>query len=102
MFGDVEFVMYAVNSSVPQRSVLGPLAFVAYTEDVIEIMHQYQLRHHIYTNDMRMYAHSTLKDVHIMLLQLQNCITDVSECCVHHVAPHLEFTPSSYSHCFIV
>ena len=47
MFGDVESVMYAVNSSVSQGSVLGPLEFVAYTEDVVEIMCQHQLRHHI-------------------------------------------------------
>ena len=25
MFGDVEYVMYAVNSSVPQGTVLGPI-----------------------------------------------------------------------------
>jgi len=81
MFGDVESVMYAVNSIVPQRSVLGPLEFVAYTVDVVEIMHQYQLRHHIYTDDMQLYAHSTITDVHGLLLQLQHCITDVHEWC---------------------
>ena len=81
MFGNVESVLYAVNSSVPQGSVLGPLEFVAYTEDVVDIMHQHQLRHHIYADDMQLYAHSTLKDVHSMLLQLQNCIIDVREWC---------------------
>jgi len=62
MFGDAQSMMYAVNSSVPQGSVLGPLEFVAY---VVEIMHQYQLRHHIDADDMQLYAHSTFKDVHI-------------------------------------
>ena len=38
MFDDVESVMYAVNSSVPHGSVLGPLEFVAYTENIVEIM----------------------------------------------------------------
>jgi len=52
MFGDVESVMYAVNSSVPQGSVLGPLEFVAYTEDVVEIMHQYQLRHQCFGQEV--------------------------------------------------
>ena len=78
MFGNVESVLYAVNSSVPQGSVLGPLEFVAYTEDVVDIMH---LHHHIYSDDMQLYAHSTLKDVHSLLLQLQNCITEVREWC---------------------
>jgi len=41
MFGDVESAMYAVNSNVPQWSVLGPLELVAFTEDVVEIMHKY-------------------------------------------------------------
>jgi len=81
MFDNVESVMYAVNSSVPQGSVLGPLEFVAYTEDVVEIMRQHQLRHHIYADDMQLYAHSTLKDVRSMLLQLQSCITEVREWC---------------------
>ena len=84
MFGNVESVMSAVDSSIPQRSVWGPLEFFAYTEDVVEIMCQYQLRHHIYADDMQLYAHSALKDVHGiigMLLQLQNCITEVREWC---------------------
>jgi len=45
-------MMYAVSSSVSHGSVLGPLEFVTYTEDAVEITHQYQLRHHIYANDM--------------------------------------------------
>jgi len=81
MFGNVESVMYAVNISVSQGSVLGPLEFVAYTEDVVEIMHQYQLRHYIYDDDMQMHAHPTHKDVHGMQLQLQHCIIDVCEWC---------------------
>jgi len=73
--------MHAVNSSISQGSVLGPLEFVAYTEGVIEIMHQYQLRHHIYADDIQLYAHSTLKDFHGMLLQLQSSITEIREWC---------------------
>ena len=30
---------------------------------------------------MQLYAHSTLKDVHSVLMQLQNCITEVRERC---------------------
>jgi len=39
------------------------------------------LRHHIYADDMQLYANSMLKDVLSMLLQLQNCITEDRECC---------------------
>jgi Reverse transcriptase (RNA-dependent DNA polymerase) len=45
VFGSVKSVMYAVNSMCPIESVFGSLAFVAYTEDVDEIMCQRQLRH---------------------------------------------------------
>jgi Reverse transcriptase (RNA-dependent DNA polymerase) len=83
MFGDVESVMYAVNSSVPQRSVLGPLEFVAYTEDVVEIMSQHQLglRHHIYADDTQLYAHSALEDIRSILLHLQSCFSEARELC---------------------
>ena len=33
-------------------------------------------------DDMQLYAHSALKDVHSMLLQLQNYITEVREWCI--------------------
>jgi len=83
MLGDVESVMYAVNSSVPQGSVLGPLEFVAYTEDVVEIMQQYQLRHHIYADDLQLYANSTLKDVMVSCCSFKTAsLTSVSG--VHH------------------
>jgi len=42
---------------------------------------EYLFSLHICANDMQLYAHSTLKDVHGMLQQLQNCITDVREWC---------------------
>jgi len=72
--------MLQTVASVILGSVLGPLEFVAYTEDVAEIMCPHQLRHHIYAIDMQLYAHHTLKDVHSMMLQHQNFITDVHEC----------------------
>jgi len=37
---------------------------------------------------MQLYAHSTLKDVHGVLLQLQNCITDVHEWCTTRRLQH--------------
>jgi hypothetical protein len=81
MFGNVESMTYAVNSSVPQGSVLGPLEFVAYTEDMVEIMRQHQLRHHKYADDTQLHAHSTVNNVHSILLQLQNCIAEVRDWC---------------------
>ena len=81
-FEDVESIMCAVNSSVPQGFVLGPLEFIAYTADVVEIMSQHQLRHNIYADDMKLYTQYALKDIRSTLLQLQSCISEVHEGCI--------------------
>jgi hypothetical protein len=74
------------SSNVYHLSHRISLEFVAYTDDVVEIMrqhrkHEHQLRHHIYADDMQLYAYSKLTGDHSTLQQLQNCITEIREWC---------------------
>ena len=40
-----------VEYSVPQGSVLGPVQFIAYTEDVTELFDKHDLRYHLFADD---------------------------------------------------
>jgi len=43
--GSLQSGPHTVSCSVPQGSVLGPKKFVAYTEDLVEVVNQHQLGH---------------------------------------------------------
>ena len=45
--GDSKPVSHSVNCSVPQRSVLGPVEFIAYTEDVVDLFDRHEVNHHL-------------------------------------------------------
>jgi len=46
----------AVNGSVPQGSVLGPITFISYTKDVSTLFHRHQIRYHLYADDKQAYT----------------------------------------------
>jgi len=79
MFGDVESMMYPVNSSIPQRSFLGLLNSLHTPRTSLKSCTNisYVIRFTPMTSSCML----TLRSKMSILLQLQNCVTDVREWC---------------------
>jgi hypothetical protein len=70
-----------VDCSVPQGSVLGPLGFISYTEDVIEIFIRHAVHHHLFADDKQAYTDSRLSGIDDVRSRLHDCIADVGGWC---------------------
>ena len=70
-----------VDCSVPQVSVLGPQGFIAYTEDLAELIEEHLLGYHMYADDMQLMAHLTINDIPSVATRLQNCIEAIQVWC---------------------
>jgi len=77
VFGGKNSVTSQVNCSVPQGSVLGPLEFIAYTEDVIRIFERHNINHHLYADDKQIYADAPLSGINDVRNRLHVCTDDV-------------------------
>ena len=64
-----------------QRSVLGPQGFIAYTEDLAELIEEYLLGHHMYANDTPLMAHLSINDIQSVATWLHNCIEAIQVWC---------------------
>lgn len=72
---------YSVNCSVPQGSVLGPLKFIGYTEDLADLIHNYHLSYHLYADDTQVIASSAMSDVESTVDRLQQCVAEIHRWC---------------------
>ena len=45
---------FDVRNSVPQGSVLGPVEFISYSEDVVSVFHNHQLAYHLFADDKQL------------------------------------------------
>ena len=78
---------HLLNCSVPQGSVLGPQGFIAYTEDLAELIEEHLLGHHMYADDTQLMAHLTINDIPSVATRLQNCIEVIQVWCDSRKAP---------------
>ena len=70
-----------VDCSVPQGSVLGPIQFISYTEDVTVIFDTHKLRHHLFADDKQRYSSVTVLDINKAKSTLVLCVADVQDWC---------------------
>ena len=76
-----ETASYPVDCSVPQGSVLGPLSFVAYTEDIVEVLGRHGVQSHFYADDTQLYTSCRPEDIDGVRMQLTACAADVARWC---------------------
>ena len=78
---DQQFRPRKVDCGVPQGSVLGPQKFIAYTEDLAELIDEYCLNHHMYADDTQMIEQTTVPGIPVTIMKLQSCIGATQEWC---------------------
>jgi len=70
-----------VTCSVPQGSVLGPMLFISYTEDVSSIFDSHQVNHLLYADDKQAYVRVPVYNVSLARQTLEHCISDITSWC---------------------
>ena len=70
-----------VTFSVPQGSVLGPLLFIMYTEDVTSILDRYSLHYHLFADDKQAYTSASPSAINGVRDRLHHCTTDIGCWC---------------------
>jgi Reverse transcriptase (RNA-dependent DNA polymerase)/Endonuclease-reverse transcriptase len=72
---------FPVYCSVPQGSVLGPVEFTVYTEDITELLIRHETRSHLYADDTQLYASCRPEDMEAVITRMSNCVADVAVWC---------------------
>ena len=79
--GSDNSIAFVIDWSVPQGSVLGPLTFVAYTEDLPAVIKQHHGDHDLYADDTQRSDHSSIACVSDAVANIANCITSINKWC---------------------
>ena len=56
-------VFMRIKYGVSQGSVIGPVEFICYTEDIEEVLSGFQVGHHLYADDAQLLKRTTLQNI---------------------------------------
>jgi len=70
---------HTLNCSVPQGSVLGPLMFISYREDLADLISSHQLKYHEFLDDTQLVGRTEIPKVPSTIDSLQRCTADVGD-----------------------
>jgi Reverse transcriptase (RNA-dependent DNA polymerase) len=66
---------------VPQGSVLGPVEFIAYTDELAGLINSFHLGHQPYADDTQLLKRSRIADIGSTIIQLQQCMEAIHTWC---------------------
>ena len=71
-----------VACSVSQGSVLGPVQFISYSEDVIIVFNAHQqVQFHIFADDKQLFASAPAAEAHEAKKAVEQCIAAINDWC---------------------
>ena len=73
VIGEHASILMTLDCGVPHGSVLGPLLFLMYTVDILDIIYQHGLEGHCYADDTQTYVHCSVEDSENIHLRLLPC-----------------------------
>jgi len=59
----VQSKLIGVDFSVPQSFVLGPLEFISYTHDVVDVFTRNLVRHHLFADNKQLYRSGKISEI---------------------------------------
>ena len=77
---EVKAVPIKVSCGGPYCFVLGPLEFIAYTEEVTMVFYRNQVSHHLFADDKQIYRACLIEQIDSARKVLGDCVLDIRDC----------------------